>query len=86
MWSEARSTLRLGLTQGAIDAERARIEHQRLESAPVRRRDPDERIVVIDEVSERTSVEAILDRHGEERLSPADLKRHFGELPSDGES
>ncbi len=32
-----------------------------------------------------TSVEAILARHGESRLSPAEFKRHFGDLPTDGE-
>jgi hypothetical protein len=32
-----------------------------------------------------TSVEAILARHGESRLSPAEFERHFGDLPSDGE-
>jgi hypothetical protein len=32
-----------------------------------------------------TSVAAILARHGESRLSPAEFERHFGDLPSDGE-
>jgi hypothetical protein len=32
-----------------------------------------------------TSVEAILARHGETRLSPAEFERHFGDLPTDGE-
>jgi len=32
-----------------------------------------------------TSVEAILARHGEERLSPEEFDRHFGSLPTDDE-
>lgn len=32
-----------------------------------------------------TSVEAILARHGEQRLSPEEFDRHFGSLPSDDE-
>ena len=32
-----------------------------------------------------TSVAAILARHGESRLSPAEVDRHFGDLPTDGE-
>lgn len=32
-----------------------------------------------------TSVEAILARHGESRLSPEEFERHFGDLPTDGE-
>jgi hypothetical protein len=32
-----------------------------------------------------TSVEAILARHGESRLSPEEFNRHFGDLPTDGE-
>ena len=32
-----------------------------------------------------TSVEAILARHGEERLSPEEFDRHFGSLPTDAE-
>jgi len=32
-----------------------------------------------------TSVEAILARHGEERLSPEEFDRHFGSLPTDTE-
>ena len=43
------------------------------------------RIVVVDEVAEQTSVKAILARHGEQRLSPEEFERHFGDLPSDGE-
>lgn len=29
------------------------------------------------------SVEAILARHGEERLDPEEFERHFGSLPAD---
>lgn len=32
-----------------------------------------------------TSVEAILARHGEQRLDPEEFDRHFGLLPSDDE-
>lgn len=32
-----------------------------------------------------TSLEAILARHGEQRLSPEDFDRHFGSLPTDDE-
>ncbi len=43
------------------------------------------RIVVVDEVDGETSVELILARHGERRLSPEELEEHFGDLPRDGE-
>ncbi len=43
------------------------------------------RLVVVDEVSEDTSLEAILARHGERRLSPREFEGHFGDLPQDGE-
>jgi hypothetical protein len=33
-----------------------------------------------------TSLEAILARHGEERISPEEFDRHFGSLPTDDES
>lgn len=32
-----------------------------------------------------TSLEAILARHGEQRLSPEEFDRHFGSLPADAE-
>lgn len=32
-----------------------------------------------------TSVEAILARHGEDRLDPKEFDRHFGSLPTDDE-
>lgn len=32
-----------------------------------------------------TSVEAILARHGEQRLGPQQFERHFGSLPTDDE-
>ena len=32
-----------------------------------------------------TSLEAILARHGEERISPEEFDRHFGSLPTDDE-
>jgi hypothetical protein len=32
-----------------------------------------------------TSIEAILARHGEQRLDPEEFERHFGLLPSDDE-
>lgn len=32
-----------------------------------------------------TSLEAILARHGEQRLDPEEFERHFGSLPSDDE-
>lgn len=37
MWSEARSTLHLGLLKGTIGAEDAAIAHENLETCPVRR-------------------------------------------------
>lgn len=43
------------------------------------------RLVVVDEVNDDTSLEAILVRHGERRLSPEELEDHFGDLPQDGE-
>jgi hypothetical protein len=32
-----------------------------------------------------TSIEAILARHGEQRLDPQAFERHFGSLPTDDE-
>lgn len=54
---------------------------------------PEERVPVALEALEAviwgeeagTSVEVILARHGESRLSPEEFKRHFGDLPTDGE-
>ena len=54
---------------------------------------PEERVPVALEALEAviwgeeayTSVEAILARHGERRLDPAEFERHFGDLPRDGE-
>jgi hypothetical protein len=43
------------------------------------------RIVIIDEVDEETSVESIVARHGEQRLSAEEFEDHFGDLPRDGE-
>jgi predicted nucleic acid-binding protein len=37
MWSEARSTLHLGLLNGKVSAEHAAVQHERLETCPVRR-------------------------------------------------
>jgi predicted nucleic acid-binding protein len=37
MWSEARSTLHLGLLKGKVSAEQAAAQHERLETCPVRR-------------------------------------------------
>lgn len=42
MWSEARSTLHLGLLNGKVSAEHAEVQHERLESCPVRRVDEPE--------------------------------------------
>lgn len=42
MWSEARSTLHLGLLNGKVSAEHAEVQHGRLESCPVRRADEPE--------------------------------------------
>jgi predicted nucleic acid-binding protein len=39
MWSEARSTLHLGLLNGKVSAEHAAAQHKRLETCPVRRVD-----------------------------------------------
>lgn len=43
------------------------------------------RLLVLDEVGEDTSLEAILGRHGEHRLTPGEFEEHFGHLPQDGE-
>jgi hypothetical protein len=43
------------------------------------------RIVVIDEVDQDTSIESILARHGEQRLSAEEFEEQFGDLPRDGE-
>lgn len=43
------------------------------------------RVVVVDEVADDTSVDAILERHGERRLTSEEFVRHFGDLPRDGE-
>lgn len=37
MWSEARSTLHLGLLNGKVSAEHAAAQHDRLEACPVRK-------------------------------------------------
>jgi len=42
MWSEARSTLHLGLLKGKVGARHARLQHEHLESCPVRRVDDPE--------------------------------------------
>lgn len=51
---------------------------------------PDERVgaalAALEAVEGRdTSVEAILARHGEQRLGPEDFERQFGSLPTDDE-
>jgi hypothetical protein len=43
------------------------------------------RIILVDEVDKATSVELILARHGEQRLSAKEFERHFGDLSRDGE-
>lgn len=43
------------------------------------------RIVIVDEVDKETSVESILARHSEQRLSAEEFEDHFGDLPRDGE-
>jgi hypothetical protein len=43
------------------------------------------RIIIVDEVGASTSLEAILARHGERRLSAEEFEDHFGDLPRDGE-
>lgn len=43
------------------------------------------RIVIVDAVDKETSVEAILARHGEQRLSSEEFEDHFADLPRDGE-
>jgi len=43
------------------------------------------RIVIVDEVDEETSVESILTRHGEQRLSAEEFEDRFGDLSRDGE-
>lgn len=39
MWSEARSTLHLGLLNGKVSAQHAKVQHEHLERCPVRRVD-----------------------------------------------
>ena len=51
---------------------------------------PDERVdaalAALEAVEGRdTSVEAILARHGEQRLDPEEFEHHFGPLPADDE-
>ena len=43
------------------------------------------RIVIVDEVDAETSVESILARASEHRLSAEEFEDHFGDLPRDGE-
>lgn len=43
------------------------------------------RIVILDEVDGESSVESILSRQDERRLSPEELQEHFGDVPRDGE-
>jgi hypothetical protein len=43
------------------------------------------RIIFVDQVDDETSVESILARHGERRLTAAEFEEHFGNLPRDGE-
>ncbi len=43
------------------------------------------RIIIVDEVDKETSVESILVRHGEQRLSAGEFEDHFGDLSRDGE-
>jgi hypothetical protein len=43
------------------------------------------RIIVVDEVDGETSVESILARHGEHRLSAEEFEEHFSDMPRDGE-
>jgi hypothetical protein len=43
------------------------------------------RIIIVDDVDEETSVESILARHGERRLSAEEFEEHFGDLPHDAE-
>lgn len=43
------------------------------------------RIVVVDEADEETSLEAILARHSERRVSADEFEHHFGDLAGDGE-
>jgi predicted nucleic acid-binding protein len=40
LWSEARSTLHLQAAKGEIDVERAKLLHERLSAAPIKRLDP----------------------------------------------
>jgi predicted nucleic acid-binding protein len=46
LWSEGRSTLHLRASKGALEAERARVLHKRLVTAPVQRLDPSDLGVV----------------------------------------
>ena len=43
------------------------------------------RIIIVDDVDKETSVETILARPGEHRLSAKEFENHFGDLPRDGE-
>ena len=43
------------------------------------------RIIIVDDVDKETSIQSILDRHGEQQLSAEEFEHHFGDLPRDGE-
>jgi hypothetical protein len=43
------------------------------------------RIVLVDEVGEETSMESILVRHREQRVSGEEFDEYFGDLPRDAE-
>jgi hypothetical protein len=63
------------------DAPGAASQGRRLNESQLKRA----RLVALDEVDAETSVESILVRHGERRLSAEEFEEHFGDLPRDGE-
>lgn len=58
--------------------------HAKLDQLPEDR--VDAALAALESVEGReTSIEAILARHGERRLSPEEFDRHFGSLPTNDE-
>ena len=63
MWSEARSTLHLGLLNGKVSTEHAEAQLEHLESCPVRRIDDPELGRTAWRIAEQAAFEGLADRH-----------------------
>lgn len=71
-----RATIRIVTTREKAHAVLDHLPEDRVEAA----------LAALEAVEGRdTSVEAILARHGEERLTPEEFDHHFGSLPTDDE-